>query len=33
MEEIAETFQAAGAPPGFHRAAADVFRARPRQGG
>jgi hypothetical protein len=26
MEEIAATFEAAGAPPGFHRAAADVFR-------
>ena len=28
MEEIAATFEAAGAPPGFHRAAADVFRRR-----
>jgi 3-hydroxyisobutyrate dehydrogenase-like beta-hydroxyacid dehydrogenase len=26
MEEIAATFEAAGAPPGFHEAAADVFR-------
>jgi 3-hydroxyisobutyrate dehydrogenase-like beta-hydroxyacid dehydrogenase len=26
MEEIAATFEAAGAPGGFHRAAADVFR-------
>jgi 3-hydroxyisobutyrate dehydrogenase-like beta-hydroxyacid dehydrogenase len=26
MEEIAATFEAAGAPPGFHQAAADVFR-------
>jgi len=26
MEEIADTFEAAGAPGGFHRAAADVFR-------
>jgi 3-hydroxyisobutyrate dehydrogenase-like beta-hydroxyacid dehydrogenase len=26
MEEIAATFAAAGAPDGFHRAAADVFR-------
>lgn len=26
MEEIAATFEATGAPPGFHRAAADVFR-------
>jgi 3-hydroxyisobutyrate dehydrogenase-like beta-hydroxyacid dehydrogenase len=28
MEEIATTFEGAGAPPGFHRAAADVFRRR-----
>jgi 3-hydroxyisobutyrate dehydrogenase-like beta-hydroxyacid dehydrogenase len=28
MEEIAATFAAAGQPDGFHRAAADVFRAR-----
>ena len=28
MEEIAATFEAAGAPPAFHRAAADVFRRR-----
>jgi 3-hydroxyisobutyrate dehydrogenase-like beta-hydroxyacid dehydrogenase len=27
MEEIADTFAAAGAPDGFHRAAAEVFRA------
>jgi 3-hydroxyisobutyrate dehydrogenase-like beta-hydroxyacid dehydrogenase len=27
MEEIAATFAAAGAPPGFHQAAAEVFRA------
>jgi len=27
MEEIAETFAAAGRPDGFHRAAAEVFRA------
>lgn len=26
MEQIAETFEAAGLPGGFHRAAADVFR-------
>ncbi len=26
MEEIAATFEASGAPAGFHRAAADVFR-------
>jgi len=26
MEEIASTFDAAGLPPGFHRAAAEVFR-------
>jgi 3-hydroxyisobutyrate dehydrogenase-like beta-hydroxyacid dehydrogenase len=30
MEEIAATFAAAGEPDGFHRAAADVFRRRPR---
>jgi 3-hydroxyisobutyrate dehydrogenase-like beta-hydroxyacid dehydrogenase len=30
MEEIAATFAAAGAPDGFHRAAADVFRRWPR---
>ena len=30
MEEIAATFAAAGAPDGFHRAAAHVFRRRPR---
>jgi len=30
MEEIAATFEAAGAPGGFHRAAADLFRGRPR---
>lgn len=28
MEEIADTFAAAGQPEGFHRAAAEVFRAR-----
>jgi 3-hydroxyisobutyrate dehydrogenase-like beta-hydroxyacid dehydrogenase len=28
MEEIASTFDAAGLPDGFHRAAAEVFRAR-----
>jgi 3-hydroxyisobutyrate dehydrogenase-like beta-hydroxyacid dehydrogenase len=28
MEEIAATFAAAGAPAGFHRAAAEVFRSR-----
>jgi hypothetical protein len=27
MEEIAATFAAAGQPDGFHRAAAEVFRA------
>jgi hypothetical protein len=26
MEEIADTFAAAGQPPGFHRAAAEVYR-------
>jgi len=26
MEEIADTFAAAGEPDGFHRAAADVYR-------
>jgi len=26
MEEIAVTFEAAGLPDGFHRAAAEVFR-------
>jgi hypothetical protein len=26
MEEIADTFAAAGAPDGFHRAAAAVYR-------
>jgi len=26
MEEIADAFEAAGAPPGFHRAAAEVYR-------
>lgn len=26
MEEIADTFEAAGEPPGFHRAAAEVYR-------
>jgi 3-hydroxyisobutyrate dehydrogenase-like beta-hydroxyacid dehydrogenase len=30
MEEIAATFEAAGAPGGFHSAAADVFRRWPR---
>jgi 3-hydroxyisobutyrate dehydrogenase-like beta-hydroxyacid dehydrogenase len=28
MEEIAATFEAAGAPPGFHVAAAEVFRTK-----
>jgi hypothetical protein len=28
MEEIADTFAAAGQPEGFHRAAAEVYRAR-----
>jgi hypothetical protein len=28
MEEIAATFAAAGQPEGFHRAAAEVYRAR-----
>ena len=27
MEEIADTFAAAGQPDGFHRAAAEVYRA------
>jgi hypothetical protein len=27
MEEIADAFAAAGQPEGFHRAAAEVFRA------
>jgi hypothetical protein len=26
MEEIADTFDAAGQPDGFHRAAAEVYR-------
>lgn len=30
MEEIASTFDAAGLPEGFHRAAAEVFRRSPR---
>ncbi len=30
MNEIAETFAAAGLPDGFHRAAAEVFRRSPR---
>jgi 3-hydroxyisobutyrate dehydrogenase-like beta-hydroxyacid dehydrogenase len=30
MEEIAETFAAAGMPEGFHRAAAEIFRRFPR---
>jgi 3-hydroxyisobutyrate dehydrogenase-like beta-hydroxyacid dehydrogenase len=30
MEEIAATFAASGEPTGFHEAAADVFRRRPR---
>ena len=30
MEEIADTFATAGQPDGFHRAAAEVFRARER---
>ena len=32
MEEIADTFAAAGLPDGFHRAAADVFRGFDRPG-
>ena len=28
MEEIADTFDAAGLPGGFHRAAAEVYRGR-----
>jgi 3-hydroxyisobutyrate dehydrogenase-like beta-hydroxyacid dehydrogenase len=32
MEEIAETLAAAGAPDGFHRAAAEVFRSREAPG-
>ena len=32
MEEIADTFAAAGLPDGFHRAAAEVFRASPQPG-
>lgn len=32
MEEIADTFAAAGLPDGFHRAAAEVFRASRRRG-
>jgi hypothetical protein len=30
MEEIAGTMAAAGLPPGFHLAAAEVFRGYPR---
>jgi 3-hydroxyisobutyrate dehydrogenase-like beta-hydroxyacid dehydrogenase len=30
MDEIAETFAAAGLPDGFHRAAADIYRRAPR---
>jgi uncharacterized protein DUF1932 len=30
MEEIAATLEAAGVPPGFHEAAAEVFRRSPR---
>ncbi|MBX5442606.1 MAG: DUF1932 domain-containing protein [Solirubrobacteraceae bacterium] len=33
MREIAATFEAAGQPGGFHRAAADVFAAFPRPAG
>jgi 3-hydroxyisobutyrate dehydrogenase-like beta-hydroxyacid dehydrogenase len=32
MEEIADSMAAAGLPPGFHRAAAEVFRRQPRAG-
>jgi len=32
MQEIAATMTAAGLPPGFHEAAAEVFRARPARG-
>ena len=31
MDEIADTFAAAGLPDGFHRAAADVYRRAPRE--
>ena len=31
MNEIADTFAAAGLPDGFHRAAAEIFRRSPRQ--
>lgn len=31
MEEIAKTFGAAGLPPGFHEAAAEVYRRVPRE--
>ncbi len=30
MEEIAATFEAAGLPPGFHQAAADIYARTPR---
>lgn len=30
MEEIADTFEAAGMPPGFHRGARDIFRRQRR---
>jgi len=33
MEEIADTFAAAGQPDGFHRAAAEVYRSSPRPSG
>jgi hypothetical protein len=31
MEEIAETFVAAGLPDGFHRAAAEIYRRSPHE--
>jgi 3-hydroxyisobutyrate dehydrogenase-like beta-hydroxyacid dehydrogenase len=33
MEEIARTFESAGLPPGFHEAAADIFRRLPQLDG
>jgi hypothetical protein len=30
MDEIADTFRAAGLPDGFHRAAAEIYRRSPR---
>jgi hypothetical protein len=32
MEEIAASMAAAGLPPGFHEAAAEIFRRSPRAG-